>query len=184
MCVILQCPTETTVFWCWSDLFFQRYNATATDICQVFSTPSSHFIFILVVGQGKVPPSILNSFELQFKLSGPQPGLKMCPRAMDSMRLPLEEFVMMITFHGSDLRAAKRVSFLSSLIYLILIIFNTKETRRVYIQNTTDDLDTDMDGIRQEVDLFPRWTQSWPQSGAFAAFRSRNLSYYEHNTVF
>jgi hypothetical protein len=67
---------------------------------------------------------------------------------------------MMITFHGSDLRAAKRVSFLSSLIYLILIIFNTKETRRVYIQNTTDDLDTDMDGIRQEVDLFPRWTQS------------------------
>jgi hypothetical protein len=40
--------------------------------------------------------------------------------------------------------------------YLILITFSTEETRRVYIRNTTEDLDTDMDGIRQEVDLFPR----------------------------
>jgi hypothetical protein len=70
------------------------------------------FIFILVVGQGKVPSSIFDYFELQFKLSGPQPGLKIYPRAMDSMRLPLEECVIMIAFHGSDLRAAKTCKFL------------------------------------------------------------------------
>jgi hypothetical protein len=76
------------------------------DNCQVVST------FILVVGQGKVPSSIFDYFELQFKPSGPQPDLKIYARAMDSMRLPFEECVIIITFHGSDLRVAKTCKFL------------------------------------------------------------------------
>ncbi|KAI9743790.1 MAG: hypothetical protein M1818_002524 [Claussenomyces sp. TS43310] len=102
-----------------------------------------YFIVVLANGSTRLQLDIAKSSELPFHtlfssqllgLTKPDPAIYL--KALDLMQLRPEECVM-VAAHAYDLRAAAQVGM-----------------RTAYIHRTTEDLDEDMDAVRQQSDLF------------------------------